>query len=61
MHFESHMFINKAHKSLGKWAVPTIFPGMDGSSTSSPALNISHGQSSASKGKSRGFVVLLLF
>nr|CAH7741603.1 unnamed protein product [Callosobruchus chinensis] len=43
------MFMNKSHNRLGKWAVPTIFPGMEGSSTSSSALNISHGESSAAK------------
>nr|CAI5817306.1 unnamed protein product [Callosobruchus analis] len=35
MHFENHMFRNNAHNRLEKWAVPTILPGMEGSSAAS--------------------------
>nr|CAI5850946.1 unnamed protein product [Callosobruchus analis] len=35
MDFENHMFRNNEHNILQKWAVPTIFPGMEGSSAAS--------------------------
>lgn len=35
MHFENRMFMNEKCNRLHKWAVPTIFPTLEGSSTSS--------------------------
>lgn len=32
MHFERHMFTSEKCNRLHKWAVPTIFPSLEGSS-----------------------------
>nr|CAI5824569.1 unnamed protein product [Callosobruchus analis] len=50
MHFKYHMFRNNAHNRLDKWAVPTIFLGIEGSS---PASNMCYENVSLNKGMSQ--------